>query len=159
MKIAHFADVHFRGLARHNEYREAFLDAFRTLKQTNPDLIYIGGDIVHSKTQGITHELIDILSWWFNSLAEIAPVYVLLGNHDGLIMNKSRQDAVTPIIAALNNPRIKLMKASGVYETEDDQIVFNAFSLFDREGWKDVKPVKGKINIALFHGAVKGAIS
>jgi len=159
MKIAHFADVHFRGLARHNEYREAFLDAFRTLRQTNPDLIYIGGDIVHSKTQGITPELIDILSWWFNSLAEIAPVYVLLGNHDGLIMNKSRQDAVTPIIAALNNPRIKLMKASGVYETEDDQIVFNTFSLFDREGWKDVKPVSGKINIALFHGAVKGALS
>ena len=159
MKIAHFADVHFRGLARHSEYREAFLDAFRTLDQTKPDLIYIGGDIVHSKTQGITPELIDILSWWFNSLAEIAPVYVLLGNHDGLIMNKSRQDAVTPIIAALNNPRIKLMKASGVYNTEDDNIVFCAFSLFDREGWKDVTPQPDKINIALFHGAVKGALS
>ena len=159
MKIAHFADVHFRGLARHNEYRESFNDAFASLRRINPDLIYIGGDIVHSKTQGITPELIDILSWWFNSLAEIAPVYVLLGNHDGLIMNKSRQDAVTPIIAALNNPHIKLMKASGVYETNDDDVVFCAFSLFDREGWKNVAPAPGKINIALFHGAVKGALS
>jgi DNA repair exonuclease SbcCD ATPase subunit/DNA repair exonuclease SbcCD nuclease subunit len=159
MKIAHFADVHFRGLARHNEYKEAFTDAFRTLRQIKPDIIYIGGDIVHSKTQGITPELIDILTWWFNSMTEIAPVYVLLGNHDGLIMNKSRQDAVTPIIAAIDNPRIKLMKASGVYETEDDDFVFCAFSLFDREGWKNVSPQDGKTNIALFHGAVKGALS
>jgi DNA repair exonuclease SbcCD ATPase subunit len=159
MKIAHFADVHFRGLARHAEYREAFEDAFKTLRNLKPDLIYIGGDIVHSKTQGITPELIDILSWWFKSLAEIAPVDVLLGNHDGLIMNKGRQDAVSPIIAALNDPRIRLLKQSGIYDTIDASVKFYVFSLFDRDGWKDVKPERGTINIALYHGSVQGALS
>jgi DNA repair exonuclease SbcCD ATPase subunit len=159
MKIAHFADVHFRGLARHNEYRQSFEDAFATLRQIKPDLIYIGGDIVHSKTQGITPELIDVLQWWFKSLSEIAPVDVVLGNHDGLIMNKSRQDAVSPIITALNNPRIRLMKKSGSYPGLDPSFNFCVFSLFDKEGWKDTRPVEGKINIALYHGAVGGAVS
>ena len=159
MKIAHFADVHFRGLARHAEYREAFEDAFKTLRQINPDLIYIGGDIVHSKTQGITPEIIDVLRWWFKSLADIAPVDVLLGNHDGLIMNKSRLDAISPIISALDDPRIRLMKDSGVYSTRDPDVNFCVFSLFDQEGWSKVAPTPGKINIALYHGSVRGAKS
>jgi DNA repair exonuclease SbcCD ATPase subunit len=159
MKIAHFADVHFRGLARHSEYREAFEDAFKTLRQIKPDLIYIGGDIVHSKTQGITPELIDVLRWWFKSLASIAPVDVLLGNHDGLIMNKQRLDAVSPIVEALGDPRIRLLKKSGVYSTQDPGVTFCVFSLFDQEGWKSVSPIPGKINIALYHGSVRGALS
>lgn len=159
MKIAHFADVHFRGLARHAEYRAAFEDAFEKLRDLNPDLIYIGGDIVHSKTQGITPELIDTLSWWFQSLASIAPVDVILGNHDGLIMNRNRQDAISPVISALSNPRIRLMKKSGNYDSILDDVCFSVFSLFDKENWENVKPVPGKINIALYHGSVKGAIS
>lgn len=159
MKIAHFADVHFRGLARHAEYKEAFSDAFKTLRELAPDLIYIGGDIVHSKTQGITPELIDILSWWFTELSKIAPVDVLLGNHDGLIMNKGRQDAVSPIVTALNNPKIRLLKQSGTYSTVDPNVTFCVFSLFDREGWSNVAPVPGVTNIALYHGSVSGALS
>lgn len=159
MKIAHFADVHFRGLARHAEYRSAFEDAFETLKEIKPDLIYIGGDIVHSKTQGITPELIDLLRWWFDSLSKIAPVDVILGNHDGLIMNKNRQDAISPVISALNNPRIRLMKKSGTYETQNPDFLFHVFSLFDRESWEDVSIDRDKINIALYHGSVQGAMS
>jgi len=159
MKIAHFADIHFRGLSRHDEYRESFNDAFRSLREEKPDVIYIGGDIVHSKTQGITPELIDILTWWFTELSTIAPVEVILGNHDGLILNKDRQDAITPIITALNNERIRLYKASGVYSSADDTFAWCVFSPFDVEGWKNVEPVKGKINVAFYHGAVKGAKS
>ena len=46
MKVAHFADVHFRGLSRHDEYRASFNDSFEKLKKLKPDVIYIGGDIV-----------------------------------------------------------------------------------------------------------------
>lgn len=159
MKIAHFADVHFRGLARHDEYRDAFIDAFEKLKVEKPDVIYIGGDIVHSKTQGITPEVIDILSWWFTELTKIAPVDVILGNHDGLILNKDRQDAITPIISALNNPRLRLFKQSGVFDAPIDGFKWCVFSPFDVAGWPDVVPAKGNINIAFYHGAVKGAKS
>jgi DNA repair exonuclease SbcCD nuclease subunit len=159
MKIAHFADVHFRGLARHDEYRAAFNDAFKKLAILKPDVIYIGGDIVHSKTQGITPELIDILSWWFTKLSEICPVDVILGNHDGLLLNKDRQDAVTPIISALNNPRIRLFKMSGVYDTPVSGYKWCVFSPFDTDGWDLVKPDTSSINIALYHGAVRGSKS
>ncbi len=159
MKIAHFADVHFRGLSRHSEYRSSFSDAFNKLKKLGPDVIYVGGDIVHSKTQGITPELIEILTWWFNGLAEIAPVDVILGNHDGLLLNKDRQDAITPVIAALNNPKIRLFKQSGVYNSPVEGFKWCVFSPFDEEGWHAVKPIKDSINIAFYHGAVRGSKS
>jgi len=157
MKIAHIADVHWRGLSRHQEYRQSFTDAFNKLRELSPDVIYIGGDIVHSKTQGISPELIDSLCWWFNGLADIAPVHVILGNHDGLQYNKDRQDAITPIISALDNPRIHLYKDSGVYDTGVDGFKWCVFSCFDEDGWEDVCPDPDSINIALFHGGVRGS--
>ena len=45
-KIAHFADVHWRGLSRHAEYKRAFRDAFETMRAENVDAIIIVGDIV-----------------------------------------------------------------------------------------------------------------
>lgn len=158
---AHISDIHWRGLKRHEEYKAVFEKLFESLKKERPDAIFIGGDIVHSKTQGISPELIDNLNWWFKGLADIAPTHVILGNHDGLILNKDRQDAISPIINALNNPNIKLYKKSGVYpafETSDKRkINWCVFSCFDEENWANVKPVKGEINIACFHGAVWGS--
>ena len=40
-KFAHFADVHWRGLSRHDEYRRAFEDAFNTLRAEKVDAIFI----------------------------------------------------------------------------------------------------------------------
>ena len=158
MKIIHIADIHWRGLSRHEEYTKSFTEFFKTCKKLDPDIIYIGGDIVHSKTQGISPELIDRLSWWFTSMAEICPVHVILGNHDGLILNKDRQDAITPIINALDNDNIFLYKKSGVYPI-DGFTGFNwcVFSCFDEEGWQSVNPIEKDVNIALFHGAVWGS--
>ena len=160
-KCAHISDVHFRSLKRHDEYKIVFNKLFKDLKTRSLDAIFIGGDIVHSKTQGITPELIDVLTWWFNSLAEIADTYVILGNHDGLMLNQSRQDAITPVINALNNDKIRLYKKSGVYpsykSTNGKMINWCVFSCFDQSGWANVKPVKDEINIACFHGAVRGS--
>ena len=157
MKIVHLSDIHFRGLSRHDEYVRSFKEFFKIAKRLKPDIIYIGGDIVHSKTQGISPELIDILSWWFTGLAEIAPTHVILGNHDGLILNKDGQDAITPIIKALNNPRLFLYKKSGTYSTGIPGFNWCVFSCFDEEGWESVSPVEGEVNLALFHGGVLGS--
>tara|TARA_B100000085_G_scaffold280593_1_gene305755 strand:- start:3503 stop:6631 length:3129 start_codon:yes stop_codon:yes gene_type:complete len=157
IKIAHISDVHFRSLKRHEEYKIVFNKVFKSLQKENVDLIFVGGDIVHSKTQGITPEIIDLLNWWFTSLANIAPTHIILGNHDGLILNKDRQDAISPIIAALDNPRLFLYKNSGVYPCKDTNINWCVFSCFDEENWKNVKPTKNAINIACFHGAVWGS--
>ena len=156
-KIAHISDVHFRSLKRHDEYKSIFQKIFDTLKIEKVDMIFIGGDIVHSKTQGITPEIIDVLNWWFTSLASIAPTHVILGNHDGLILNKDRQDAITPIVNALNNKNLFLYKDSGVYASTVEGINWCVFSCFDQENWNKVKPIKEDLNIACYHGAVFGS--
>lgn len=153
-KCAHISDVHWRGLKRHEEYRDVFSSLFEKLKLIKPNIIFIGGDIVHSKTQGITPELIENLNWWFKSLASIAPTHVILGNHDGLILNKNRQDAITPILEAIDSDNIFLYKKSGLYPTGIKGFNWAVFSCFDEENWDSVKPNKEEINIACFHGAV-----
>lgn len=158
-KCLHIADVHFRGLKRHDEYRVVFSKLFEKAKELQPDLIFVGGDIVHSKTQGISPELINILNWWFTGLAQIAPTHVILGNHDGLILNQNRLDAITPVVEALNNPRLFLYKKSGVYPTGIPGFNWCVFSCFDEDGWVNVRPVDGEINIATFHGAVYGSLT
>ena len=160
MRVIHIADVHWRGLSRHEEYILAFKDFFKKAKVLEPDIIYIGGDIVHSKTQGISPELIQSLAWWFTEMAKIAPTHVILGNHDGLILNKDRQDAITPIIKALNNPRIYLYKNSGNYEIDGHPgFYWNIFSCFDEENWNLVAPTADGVNIALYHGAAYGSLT
>ena len=156
-KCVHLSDVHWRGLTRHDEYRESFSKMFEQVKDLAPDVIFIGGDIVHSKTQGISPELIDCLSWWFTEMANICPTHVILGNHDGLILNKHRQDAITPIVNALNNPNIFLYKKSGTFPTGVPGFNWCVFSCFDEENWDNVKPTSGEVNIATFHGGVNGS--
>jgi hypothetical protein len=158
MRIAHTADVHWRGLTRHDEYREVFTSFINDCKKNSVDHIFIGGDIFHTKTTGISPEYIEHLTWWLDAMSKIAPVHLTLGNHDGNLVNLSRQDAVSPIVFALNNPRIFLYKKSGVFEIQKGWNLC-VFSLFDEEGWKNVKPIKGDVNIACYHGPVNGSIS
>ena len=157
IKIAHIADVHFRSLSRHQEYREVFQDFAQQCRELKPDVIYVGGDIYHTKTQGISPELIDEITHWMRTLADTAPLHMILGNHDGNLVNASRQDAITPIFDALDHPNAFLYKKSGIYPTGVPGYNWAVFSCFDEEGWKDVKPVEGEINIATFHGCVVGS--
>lgn len=157
MRVAHIADIHWRGLKRHDEYVAAFEEFAKKARSLEVDRILVAGDIVHSKTQGITPELIQHLVWWFGLLSDIAPTIVTLGNHDGLILNRSRLDAISPIIKALNNDRIIYLRDTQAWHDPNFDVVWSNFSCFDEENWKSLRPVKGKTNIAIFHGAVSGA--
>lgn len=158
IRIAHISDIHFRGLSRHNEYIEYSERVFARLKEENIDLIWIGGDIAHSKVQGISPEFIKVVGWWFTEIAKIAPTHVMLGNHDGLVHNLDRLDAISPILDALNNKNIFLYKNSGVYtaKTKNGEVDFCVFSPFDND-WDKAKPAEYRISIACYHGVVYGA--
>ena len=158
VKIAHTADIHWRGLSRHDEYREVFTTFINDCKKNKVDHIFIGGDIFHTKTTGISPEYIEQLTWWLESMAKVAPVHLTLGNHDGNLVNLSRQDAVSPIVQALDNSRIRLYKKSGVYDFHPGY-TWCVYSLFDEEGWTDVSPKEGSINIACYHGPVQGSVT
>ena len=157
IRICHLADIHWRGLSRHDEYKIVFERFFKELRLAEPDVIHIGGDIFHTKTQNISPEIIQLISWWFKCLAEIAPVVVTLGNHDGNLMNHRRQDAITPIIELLADDRITLLKQSGTYRSHVAGVNWCVFSCFDEKGWATVEPIAGDVNIAFFHGSVKGS--
>lgn len=159
LRCIHLSDIHWRGLTRHDEYKRAFTEFFKQAKELKPNCIFIGGDIVHSKTQGISPELIDSLVWWFKGLADIAPTHIILGNHDGLILNKDRQDAITPIVNSMNNKNLFLYKDSGVYDMNIKGFKLCVFSCFDEDKWHKVQPEKDYINIAAFHGGVMGSVT
>lgn len=156
LKIAHFADVHWRGLSRHEEYKKSFEDAFEKLRRAKPDCILVAGDIVHSKTQGISPELISCLTWWFRSLGDICETHVTLGNHDGLIMNEDREDAISPVVKAIDHPRVHIHKKSQVVKLKEGYNLC-VLSCFDEAGWEKIQPVDEEVNIATFHGAVAGS--
>jgi len=158
LKVAHIADIHIRGNQRHLEYKKIFEKFSESVRQQDVDIIFIAGDIFHTKTSGLTPEYIDFMRWWFTDMASIAPVHVILGNHDGNLANLSRQDAVTPILEALGNDNIFLYKKSGTY-TLKPGYELSVFSIFDEEGWAAVKQNRSNdaITVACYHGPIKNA--
>ena len=151
MRFAHIADTHIRNLKYHFEYKEVFKQLYKSLKEEKVDYIVHCGDIAHTKTQ-ISPEFVEMCSDFFRNLATIAPTYVILGNHDGNLKNSSRQDALTPIVEALDLQQLFLLKEAG--ETKlNDQFCLNVLSVFDEENW--VQPTDtSAVNIALYHGAI-----
>lgn len=183
VKIAQISDIHWRGHQRHEEYINAFEKLYEQLKEHEVNAIVCTGDIFHTKTQNITPEVIDKLVWMFRELAKIAPLHIILGNHDGNLANEDRQDAISPLLNAMGGGyRTFFYKKSGVYpfivkgkvdhhnEYDDTwtsgEELFEAgwlgvYSLFDKEGWGTVSPKKEKdyFDIALFHGSVNGCLT
>jgi len=153
MKFAHLADTHIRNLKYHKEYKEVFDEIYKDLKKEKVDFIIHCGDICHTKTQ-ISPEYVEMASNFLSSLADIAPTYVILGNHDGNLRNGNRQDSITPIAEALDHKNLHLLKNSG--ETViDDGYALNVLSVFDADNW--TAPTDDSIvNIALYHGSISG---
>ncbi len=160
-KIAHLADIHIRKLHRFVEYRDVFDRLYVKLKEAKPDLIYIGGDIVHGKLDTSPEET-RLVAEFFLSLADISDLLVIPGNHDCNLNNASREDVLSPIIDLVKqiNPRIHFWKKTGVYEMGGCQ--FGHLSVFDMT--KDGKPnakniprakdIEGEHKIAIYHGGV-----
>ena len=153
MKFAHIADTHIRNLKYHREYRAVFKSLYKKLKKSKVDYIIHCGDIAHTKTE-ISPEFVEMCSDFFKNLADIAPTYIILGNHDGNLRNSSRQDALTPIANALDHSRLYLLKDSGEVNL-NEKFTINVLSVFDRDNWKPPSD-RNRINIALYHGAISG---
>jgi len=152
-KIAHLADTHIKNLKFHYEYKKVFEQLYDILRKENVDYIVHCGDIAHTKTQ-ISPEFVELCSDFFTNLASIAPTYIILGNHDGNLKNSTRQDALSPIVKALDLPDLHLLKNAGETVVEPD-LALNVLSVFDEDNW--VAPSdQSRINIALYHGAIGG---
>ena len=150
-KLAHIADTHIKNLKYHYEYRIIFKELYEKLAEEKPDFIVHCGDLAHTKTQ-LSPEYFELATEFMKNLADIAPLVIIPGNHDGNLKNSSRQDAITPIIQALEHPDIHFFKNSGEFHATDD-LCFNVLSVFDEDNWVDPTDTS-KINIAMYHGSI-----
>jgi DNA repair exonuclease SbcCD ATPase subunit/3',5'-cyclic AMP phosphodiesterase CpdA len=169
MKIAHVSDIHIRNLKYHLEYRRVFEDFYRQLDKVKPDLIVNTGDTAHTKTQ-ISPEFVQMTSEFLSKCAERAPMINILGNHDLNLMNPDRQDALSPIIDNLANPRVVLLKKSGGYHLPrllgdkpetivSPNVYLWNFGIADTENWPKPPYTSDLINIGLFHGTLRNCIT
>ena len=155
MRFVHLSDTHIRNYKYQKEYREVFSQLYKTLRDEKVDFIVHTGDIAHTKTQ-ISPEFVELASEFLSNLADIAPTYVLLGNHDGNLKNSARQDALTPIVQNLKHPDLHLFKGYGQVELPE-KFALHALCVFDdRANW-NLSPDQDFINIALYHGCVRGS--
>jgi DNA repair exonuclease SbcCD ATPase subunit len=159
--IAHLSDIHIRKLHRFVEYREVFSRLYVKLEQLKPDLIYVGGDIVHGKLDTSPEET-RLLSSFFLNLTKIADTVVITGNHDVNLQNRSREDALSPVIDLVKRvrPNLYYWKKSGKYTLKN--IDFGVLSIFDidKNGQQLVNKLpnptvlENEHKIALHHGPV-----
>ena len=152
-KILHIADIHIRNYQRHKEYRSIFKELYKAAKALpSNSLIYIGGDIVHNKTD-ISPELIEITSEFLKKLADIKPTILIKGNHDTNLNNDTRLDTLSPIVKNLNHPNLFYLDKTDVYRIADCN--FSVFEITDDASkYIKAKDIDGENKIALFHGAI-----
>ena len=158
-KIYHIADIHIRNLRRHQEYKLVFDRTVEAIKKTlGPnDIIFLGGDIVHAKTD-MTPELVQSVQEFFKMFADLAPTILITGNHDCNLNNKSRLDALTPIINAMQHSNMYYLKDSGIYQLADKHFV--VMSVFDKpKDFIKADEFEADYKIALHHGAVNNALT
>lgn len=156
-KIFHISDIHFRLYQRHKEFNSV-LRNFILYVQKHADensIIFIGGDVVHSKTE-MSPELFQVVSRFLKDCADTCTTVLTPGNHDGLVNNKNRIDALTPVVDAMNHPNLYFWKDSGVYELMGT--TFSLFGIFDSpDNWVYAKDIESEFKIALHHGPIIGS--
>ena len=153
MKIAHVSDIHIRNHRYHEEYNAVFEELYAKLRELKPDIIVNTGDTAHTKLQ-LSPAYFHMTAKLFENLADIAPLHVILGNHDLNLRNPGRIDAVTPIVEALDHKDIHFHKFSQEVDLGNG-FVLNVLSVVDEDKWVDPTD-ESKVNIALFHGSVAG---
>jgi len=152
-KIYHISDIQIRNLQRHKEFEKVFENLYEFIKKdTENAVVYIGGDIAHSKTD-MSPELVDQLSRLFKRLSELCPTLLIAGNHDCNLNNPSRLDVLQPIVENIKNENLHYLNESGVYYIGD--VGFAVLEVRDDESnLPDPATISANTKILLYHGTV-----
>lgn len=154
-KIAHISDIHIRNNQYHDNYKKIFKELYKDLIKEKVNYIFVLGDIAHTKVN-LSAEYFNLAHDFYENLSKIAPVISILGNHDANLANPTRMDAVTPIIEAMNDNNITLLKYSAIHDIKNTNIRIYHLSVFDNN-WPDIENLDNdKINIAFYHGPISG---
>ncbi len=173
-KICHISDIHIRFGSRHEEYRIVFNRLIKDLQKEKPRRIIFTGDLFHLKIN-LSPIAIEMAAKLLSHLSKIAPVDIILGNHDLNEQDLTQGNAIKPLIDIMENgyiitsddkniPKpevgngIYFFQDSGFYHIDED-IEYGVYSLWDHEilTLSDKKP--NKKYIALYHGPIYGCMS
>ena len=173
-KLAHISDVHIRFGSRHDEYAIVFKRTIEDLIKLKPRRILLTGDLFHQKIN-LSPGAIELATNFFRELSKIAPVDVILGNHDMNEQDLNQGNTIKPIIDLIDNGfiinndttkipvdptknSIYFYHDSGFYEI-DDELVYGVYSLWDHELITLDSKKTNKKYIGLYHGPVYGCMS
>lgn len=153
---------------RFEEYAEQLTKFIERCKEIaagyekNEVRIVISGDLLHQKNM-ITPELIVFVSSFLRQLEQIAKVIVIAGNHDLIVDNVDKKDAITSLFETAHFENVWFLDyilgfQSGSYC--DDNITWVLYSIYENYLAPDISKVK-KENpkntfVGLFHGMING---
>ena len=159
MRIAHLSDIHIRKTRRHEEYTIVLDNLLLSLESLAIDRIVIAGDLLHNKTD-LSPEAVQLAGQYLSVLSDVAPIDIILGNHDCVINQHNRLDSLSPIIRLLKEKGkpIRLYTDSCLEPITDD-LVYGIFAQQDSKDWWPIEFDKeeGKKYVALYHGALDGS--
>lgn len=153
-KIYHTADWHLRNLQRQDEFIESidlFIQQIQGKCKYDEARICITGDIFESHEQ-VSNEANLIMAQTLRKLLTIHPIILTIGNHD-LPKNRTRMDAITPIVEAIGSSNLKYSKFSEIFE--DDGIVFVHYSFLDNFAVQLQSKQADKKYIGLYHAPLQ----
>lgn len=173
-QIVHIADVHVRFNSREEEYKTVLQRTIDDIKSIKPRRIVLAGDLFHTKIN-MSPTSVSIIGDFISKLSEISPTDILIGNHDTNLTSAAQGDSITPLVELLPNgyiitkfnPELPIpengkngiyfYKDSGFYNI-DEEIIYGVYSMLDGEILQLTKKEKDKKYIALYHGAIFGAV-
>lgn len=168
--IIHTADIHIRNMRRHDEAIEQLSKFIQECKNFTSEhdpsetRIVVCGDIAHQKIN-ISCEQQLMISWFFKELDKITKTIIIAGNHDFLMNNKDRIDALTPVFKM--NKFKQTVYADKVlgYKSGciiDENVIWALYSSFENFTHPDIEAIKNENPecnkvIGLYHGDVIGS--
>ena len=172
--IIHLSDVHIRAgdsdRARYTEYITVFNRTFASIAQQpsvidQKALIVITGDLFHHKNKLEPYGL-ELAIHFLTGLAELAPVYMIRGNHDYRQDIPKERDMISALMG-YKIPRLHYLDASGLHVHENitfglvaiqDTLLYGATSGIEHT-LPDfpIPPENGTFRVALFHGSITGS--
>jgi DNA repair exonuclease SbcCD nuclease subunit len=166
--VIHCADIHVRNFQRLDEYNEQlmkFIEECRILSEPydkDEVRIVISGDLMHQKNT-ISAELISFVSSLIRQLQEIAKVIVIAGNHDLIVNNSSRKDAITGLFETASFDNAFFLDYELDFQSGyiiDDNITWAVYSIYNDYLRPDIDKAKEEYPnnkvVGLYHGVIVG---
>ena len=170
MHIIHLADLHIRSgnlqKSRFNEYQTVFNRIIEDLENyiyIKDSVIFILGDIFHNQVK-IESAGLKLSLEFIKKLSNLAPVYIIRGNHDYLQAYPDEPDLISSVLS-IDIPNVTYLNKTGHYKIGDIGIglisIQDALQSGNTQGitpdlpvFPDPNELDSKHKIAIFHGPI-----